>query len=79
MTPQATEQIRAALRARIEQGETIREIARQSGHDHSQLARFLRGERGLATGEKFDGLLRVLGLSVTSQRRRKRRGKDNVS
>lgn len=65
MTHHATEQIRVAIRARIKSGESIREIARQSGHDHSQLARFLRGERGLATGEKLDGLLRVLGLRLT--------------
>ena len=60
-----TDTIRAALRARIDQGESIRSIARAAGYsDHSQLSRFLRGERGLATGPKLDGLLRVLGLSL---------------
>ena len=65
MTHATTDTIRAALRARIAEGESIRSIAREAGYcDHSQLARFLRGERGLATGEKLDGLLRVLGLQV---------------
>jgi transcriptional regulator with XRE-family HTH domain len=65
LTHATTDTIRAALRARIDQGESIRSIAREAGYcDHSQLARFLRGERGLATGEKLDGLLRVLGLQV---------------
>ena len=70
MTHQTTETIRAALRARIDQGESIASIAREAGYcDHSQLARFLRGERGLATGEKFDGLLRVLKLTVKGRKR----------
>jgi len=65
MTHQTTETIRAALRARIAEGESIRSIAKAAGYaDHSQLARFLRGERGLATGPKLDGLLRVLGLRL---------------
>jgi len=60
-----TDTLRAALRARIDSGESIRSIARAAGYaDHSQLARFLRGERGLATGTKLDGLLRVLGLRL---------------
>ena len=65
-----TNTIRAALRARIDSGESIASIAREAGYcDHSQLARFLRGERGLATGEKFDGLLRVLKLTVKGRKR----------
>ena len=69
MSTNTTETIRAALRARIAEGESIRSIARAAGYaDHSQLARFLRGERGLATGEKLDGLLRVLGLTVKGER-----------
>ena len=65
MSTATTDTIRAALRARIDQGESIRSIARAAGYaDHSQLARFLRGERGLATGPKLDRLLRVLGLQV---------------
>ena len=64
-----TETIRAALRARIDSGESIRSIAREAGYsDHSQLARFLKGQRGLATGPKLDGLLRVLGLTVKGER-----------
>ena len=67
MTHATTDTIRAALRARIDSGESIRSIAREAGYaDHSQLARFLRGERGLATGPKLDGLLRVLGLRIRS-------------
>ena len=69
MTHATTETIRAALRARIAEGESIRSIAREAGSaDHSQLARFLRGERGLATGKKLDGLLRVLKLRVKGER-----------
>ena len=65
MSTTTTDTIRAALRDRIAEGESIRSIAREAGYcDHSQLARNLRGERGLATGEKLDGLLRVLGLHV---------------
>jgi hypothetical protein len=65
MTHDTTETIRAALKSRIDSGESIRSIAQAAGYsDHSQLARFLRGERGLATGKKLDGLLRVLGLTV---------------
>jgi len=65
MSTATTDTIRAALRARIADGESIRSIARAAGYaDHSQLARFLRGERGLATGPKLDGLLRVLGLRL---------------
>ena len=61
-----TDTIRAALRARIAEGESIRSIAREAGYaDHSQLARFVKGERGLATGPKLDGLLRVLGLTLS--------------
>jgi hypothetical protein len=57
--------IRAAIRRRLDDGESIASIAKQAGYcDHSQLARFLRGERGLATGAKFDGLLKVLGLKI---------------
>jgi len=64
-----TDTIRAALRARIAEGESLRSIARAAGYaDHSQLARFLRGVRGLATGEKLDGLLRVLGLTLEGRR-----------
>ena len=70
MTHQTTETIRAALKARIDSGESIASLAREAGYaDHSQLARFLRGERGLATGEKFDGLLRVLKLTVKGRKR----------
>jgi len=65
MSTATTDTIRAALRARIDQGESIRSIARAAGYaHHSQLARFLRGERGLAPGPKLDRLLRVLGLQV---------------
>ena len=65
MTTDTTDTIRAALRARIDSGESLRSIARKAGYyDHSQLARFLRGERGLATGPKLDGLLRVLWLRL---------------
>jgi hypothetical protein len=72
------ETIRAALRARIDQGESLRSIAAKTGHDHSQLSRFMLGKRGLATGEKFDALLRVLRLKINPQahvqRMRKSRG-----
>ena len=69
MTHQTTDIIRAAIKARIDSGESIASIARAAGYcDHSQLARFLRGERGLATGEKFDGLLRVLKLTVKGRK-----------
>ena len=68
MTHQTTDTIRAALRARIAEGESVRSIARKAGYcDHTQLARFMRGERGLATGPKLDGLLRVLRLRLDPQ------------
>ena len=64
-----TNTIRAALRARIAEGESLRSIARKAGYfDHSQLARFLKGKRGLATGPKLDELLRVLRLRVDPQK-----------
>ena len=70
MSTATTDTIRAALRARIDSGESLRSIARAAGYSgHSQLARFLRGERGLATGPKLDGLLRVLGLTVKGRKR----------
>jgi transcriptional regulator with XRE-family HTH domain len=57
--------IREALAARMAAGASLREIAEAAGYsDHSQLSRFARGERGLATGAKLDGLLRVLGLEI---------------
>lgn len=41
--------IRAALAARVDAGASLREIAEAAGYsDHSQLSRFLRGERGLS-------------------------------
>ena len=61
------ETIRAAIRARIENGESISQIARSAGYDHSQISRFLRGLRGLATGAKFDRLLQVLGLRLEAK------------
>ena len=66
MSTDTTDTIRAALRARIDSGESIRSIAQAAGYsDHSQLARFLKGQRGLATGPKFDQLVRVLGLRIS--------------
>ena len=69
MSTTTTDTIRAALRDRIAEGESIRSIAREAGYcDHSQLARFLRGERALTVGKNLDGLLRVLGLTVKGER-----------
>jgi len=59
-----TDTIRAALRARIDSGESMHHIARLAGYDHSQISRFLRGQRGLTTGPKLDQLVRVLGLRL---------------
>jgi len=57
--------IRETLTARLAAGASLREIAEAAGYaDHSQLSRFARAERGLATGAKLDGLLRVLGLEI---------------
>ena len=65
MTTTTTDTIRAALQQRLDAGESLSAIAAAAGYsDHSQLSRFVRGERGLATGPKLDGLLRVLGLQV---------------
>jgi len=62
--------IRAAIQTRLDAGESLSAIATAAGYsDHSQLSRFMRGERGLATGPKFDGLLRVLGLRITRRRK----------
>jgi transcriptional regulator with XRE-family HTH domain len=60
------ETIRAAIRARIDQGESINRLARAAGYDHSQISRYLRGLRGLTTGPKLDRLLQVLDLELTS-------------
>ena len=57
--------LRAAIAERIEGGDSLNRIAQAAGYaDHSQLARFQRGERGLTVGAKLDGLLRELGLQV---------------
>jgi AraC-like DNA-binding protein len=67
-----TDAIRAAIQTRLDAGESIRAIAAAAGYsDHSQLSRFVRGERGLSTGPKFDGLLRVLGLQIETKKARK--------
>ena len=59
------ETIRAAIAERLADGWSINRLALEAGYsDHSQLARFVRRERGLATGPKFDGLLDVLGLEI---------------
>jgi transcriptional regulator with XRE-family HTH domain len=62
-----TETIRAAIRARIDQGESINRIARLAGYDHSQISRFLHRKRELTTGPKLDHLVRVLGLTVKGE------------
>ena len=64
MTDTTTDTIRAALRARIDQGESINRIARLAGYDHSQISRFLHRKRELTTGPKLDQLVRVLGLRL---------------
>jgi hypothetical protein len=65
MTTKITDTIRAAIQSRLDAGETLLAIATAAGYSgHSQLSRFMRGERGLATGPKLDGLLRVLGLQI---------------
>jgi AraC-like DNA-binding protein len=61
--------IRAAIQSRLDAGESLHAIAAAAGYsDHSQLSRFMRQERGLATGPKLDGLLRVLGLSIQAKK-----------
>jgi len=66
-----TDTIRAAIQTRLDAGESLSAIATAAGYsDHSQLSRFLRGERGLATGPKLDGLLRVLGLRIQKKARK---------
>jgi len=67
MTHQTTDTIRAALRARIDSGESINRIARLAGYDHSQISRFLHRKRELTTGPKLDQLVRVLGLTVKGE------------
>jgi hypothetical protein len=58
--------VRAAISAKLAAGGSLNRLAKEAGYaDHSQLARYYRGQRGLATGPKFDGLLRVLGLRVS--------------
>lgn len=60
--------IRAAIAAQGEAGQSLRDLAAAAGYaDHSQLSRFVRGERGLATGAKFDRLLEVLGLEIRAR------------
>jgi hypothetical protein len=67
--PTIDQTIRAAIAAKLDDGESLNRLARAAGYcDHSQLARYMRGERGLATGPKFDGLLRVLNLEVARVR-----------
>ena len=64
MSTATTETIRAALRARIDSGESMHHIARLAGYDHSQISRFLHRKRELTTGPKLDQLVRVLGLTI---------------
>ncbi len=61
--------IRAAIQRKLDEGASLNSLSKEAGYcDHSQLARYMRGERGLATGPKFDGLLRVLNLEVARVR-----------
>lgn len=65
----AEDLIRLALANRVEGGDSLRELAAAAGYgDHSQLSRFVRGQRGLATGAKFDRLLEALGLEICERK-----------
>ena len=59
------DQIRAAIRARVEAGGSLLELWRAAGYaDHSQLSRFVAGQRKLTVGAKLDRLLGLLGLEL---------------
>ncbi len=45
----------------------LREIARKTDLNHRQIARFMRGERGLTTGS-LDQLAEYLGLKLTKKK-----------
>ncbi len=64
------ETFRAAI---AETGLPLMEITRQSGVDHSQLSRFMRGERGLSitTAERVAA---VVGIELKRIRRRAKGG-----
>lgn len=65
------ETFRAAI---TETGWPLMEITRQSGIDHSQLSRFMRGERGLSitTAERVAA---VVGLELKRVKRKSQGGK----
>ena len=63
----ASEQLRQFIG---ERDESLAEIGRQTGVDHSMLSRFLRGERGLST-KSLDRLCKYLGVELRKVRRRK--------
>lgn len=63
----ASEQLRQFI---SERDESLAEIGRQTGVDHSMLSRFLRGERGLST-KSLDRLCKYLGVELRKVRRRK--------
>ena len=64
MAPIISEQIREAIDAT---GCSLNELSRQSGISTSQLARFMRGERGL-TSATLDRLTDYLGLKLTEKK-----------
>jgi transcriptional regulator with XRE-family HTH domain len=61
-----SEKLRAALKAHPD---SLRSIAERTGIDHTQLSRFVRGERTLRQGA-IDDLAKVLGLELRPKRRR---------
>jgi len=65
------QQFRAAIE---ETGWPLMEITRQTGVDHSQLSRFMRGERGLSitTAERVAA---VVGLELKRVKRKSQGGK----
>ena len=63
----ASEQLRQFIG---ERDESLAEIGRRTGVDHSMLSRFLRGERGLST-KSLDRLCKYLGVELRKVRRRK--------
>lgn len=59
--------LRQAVKDAIEAGQSLREIARESGLQHPPLLRFLRGEQSLRL-DKAEMLAEYVGLETTKGR-----------
>ena len=67
---QMTELLRQAAKDAIDAGQSLREIARESGLKHPPLLRFLRGDQSLRL-DKADMLADYLGIECRRTGKRK--------